>query len=306
MSTTLSEADAQRLRARKPVPKMPPAYLPKAGSPLTVDKSLYEKVQQAPRGLIEEFTLPIRSGKAWKAPAGSIVRISTPEGGQVGDLNLWNVHNPRERFWASRTKQLYASHVSTHDRLWSTLPYLRPMATILHDSLAWYGEDEHGGRCHDLLGTRCDPYIGTVLTGDPRGYDFHCHSNLTRAVMPFGLTEFDVHDVINLFQVTGLDEQGRYYMNPCPADKNDAIEFLAEQDLLMALSTCPGGDLSLWGFGEDSEKEMVKCCRPLKVQVFQIEDRDLLEREGWKPAEVAPYRGNHGIAMPQGEHDKKL
>lgn len=261
---------ADRLRSRKPVPKPVPAYLPSAGSPLTVPRDLYETAQKAPRVLVEEFVLPIRSGRAWKAPAGSIVRISTPEGPQVGkptssseyclqkkllgapctkswpieyladipscagDLNIWNAHNPRERFWASRTKQLHASHVTTHDRLWSCLPYMRPLVTIIADSLSWYGEDEHGGRVHDLLGTRCDPYINTVLSGQT--YDFHCHSNLTRAVAPFGLNESDVHDVINLFQVTGLDEKGRYFMNPCPAEAGDHIEFLAEQDVLMALS----------------------------------------------------------------------
>lgn len=172
----------------------------------------------------------------------------------AGDLNIWNAHNPRERFWASRTRQLHATHVSTHDRLWSCLPYMRPLATIVHDTLAWYGRDERGGRAHDLLGTRCDPYINAVLSsassaappaGKPDGagdgqYDFHCHSNLTRAVLPFGLAESDVHDVINLFQVTGLDERGRYFMNPCPAETGDCIEFLAEQDLLMALSTYLG------------------------------------------------------------------
>lgn len=111
---------------------------------------------------------------------------------------------------------------------------MRPLATIISDSLAWYGEDEHGGRVHDLLGTRCDPYINTVLAGTQ--YDFHCHSNLVRAVAPYGFAESDVHDVINIFQVTGLDEQGRYFMNPSPAHKGDSLEFLAEQDLLMALS----------------------------------------------------------------------
>jgi uncharacterized protein YcgI (DUF1989 family) len=111
---------------------------------------------------------------------------------------------------------------------------MRPLATIISDSLSWYGEDEHGGRVHDLLGTRCDPYINTVLAGTQ--YDFHCHSNLVRAVTPFGFSEADVHDVINIFQVTGLDERGRYFMNPCPAQKGDSLEFLAEQDLLMALS----------------------------------------------------------------------
>ncbi|OLN97917.1 Uncharacterized protein C11D3.03c [Colletotrichum chlorophyti] len=294
-----AEINAQRLRGRKPIPKPVPAYLPMASSPLTVDKVLYETAQKAPRVLIEEFTLPIRSGRAWKAPAGSIVRISTPEGPQVGDLNIWNAQNPRERFWASRTKQLHASHVSIGDRLWSNLPYMRPLATIVADTLAWYGEDEHGGRVHDLLGTRCDPYINTLLSGG--SYDFQCHSNLTRAVLPFGLNEGDVHDVINIFQVTGLDEKGRYFMNPCPAQPGDHIEFLAEQDLLMALSTCPGGDLSLWGFGEDSEEEMIKCCRPLKVEVFRLEDEGLLERGGWKPAEVSQYAGRHGMKIPLGE-----
>jgi uncharacterized protein YcgI (DUF1989 family) len=87
-----NKTDAQRLVARGPVPKMPPAYLPKAGSPLKVDETLYAALQRAPRVLMEEFTLPIRSGKAWKAPAGSIIRISTPEGGQVG--TLLNAHLP--------------------------------------------------------------------------------------------------------------------------------------------------------------------------------------------------------------------
>lgn len=152
-----------------------------------------------------------------------------------GDLNVWNKHNPRERFWASRTRQLHASHLTLHDRLWSVLPYLRPLATIIYDSLQSYGEDANGGRVHDLLGTRCDPYINAVLSSGAQ-YDFHCHSNLVRAVMPWGLAESDVHDVLNVFQVTGLDKDGRYFMSPCPAEKGDSIEFLAEQDLLMALS----------------------------------------------------------------------
>ncbi|KAI1450560.1 hypothetical protein F5Y02DRAFT_413281 [Annulohypoxylon stygium] len=297
-----SKEDAEaRLKARKPIPKPKPAYLPVSGSPLAVDKDLYASIVTAPRAVVEEFVIPIRSGRAWKAAAGSIVRISTPEGPQVGDLNIWNAHNPRERFWASRTKQLYASHVSTYDKLWSCLPFMRPLVTIIDDSLSWYGVDEHGGRVHDLLGTRCDGYISSVLAD--KGYDFHCHSNLTRAVLPFGLNESDVHDVINIFQVTGLDEQGRYFMNPCPAQKGDYIEFLAEQDVLMALSTCPGGDLSLWGFGADSEKEMIKCCRPLKVEVFKLQDADFLQRNGWKPAEPAPYKGKHGMLVPEGEHE---
>lgn len=79
---------SDRLAGRKPVPTPVPAYLPKPGSPLKVDEGLYAAFQQAPRELFESFVLPIRSGRAWKAPAGSIVRISTPEGPQVGKYLL--------------------------------------------------------------------------------------------------------------------------------------------------------------------------------------------------------------------------
>lgn len=49
-----------------------------------------------------------------------------------------------------------------------------------------------------------------MLSGD--GFDYHCHSNLTRAILPYGLNEFDVHDVLNVFQVTGLNQNGQYFM----------------------------------------------------------------------------------------------
>lgn len=42
--------------------------------------------------------------------------------------------------------------------------------TITGDSLKDYGIDgsgidAEGGRVHDLLGTRCDPYVNRMLTG---------------------------------------------------------------------------------------------------------------------------------------------
>jgi uncharacterized protein YcgI (DUF1989 family)/GrpB-like predicted nucleotidyltransferase (UPF0157 family) len=280
-----------------------PAYQASLGSILHADRDFYTSIARAERQSVETFTLPIRSGRAWTVPEGHVVRISTPEGAQVGDLNIWNLHNPRERFWAARTRQLHASHVSTFDRLWSCLPYLRPMVTIISDSLDQYGVDEWGGRCHDLLGTRCDPYVNYMLSSD--SYDFHCHSNLTRAVLPFGLTEFDVHDVINLFQVTGLDKDGKYFMETCPAKQGDYIEFFTEQPLLMALSTCPGGDLSAWGWGEGTaadggeKKSMIDCCRPLKVEVFKMTDDTVLRN--WKPFQPPAYQGVHGMNIPNGE-----
>ncbi|VUC20596.1 unnamed protein product, partial [Clonostachys rosea] len=60
MSSQAADASSERFRNRKPIPKPVPAYLPQVGSALVVDKELYAAVQQAPRVLVNEFTLPIR------------------------------------------------------------------------------------------------------------------------------------------------------------------------------------------------------------------------------------------------------
>ena len=279
------------------MPNIAPAYQASKGSPLDVDRAFYQRIadEHRSRGLIDKLVVPIRSGRAWRVPAGHVFRIVTIDGPQVGDLNIWNLHNPRERMWASRSRQLQASHVSTFDRLWSNLPYLRPLVTITGDSLAGYGVDEFGGRVHDLLGTRCDPYVNRLLTGED--FDFHCHSNLVRAVAPYGLTEFDVHDVLNVFQVTGLNSDDRYFMRACPATPGDHLEFFAEIDLLCAISACPGGDLSVPLWGPDA-RDPIDVCRPLGVEVYAL-DKVLLE--GWKSPEVAAYRGAHGMHVAKGK-----
>ena len=269
-------------------------YDPKPGMPLYVDRDVYGKLasETGRRKLVEQIVVPKRTGKAWTVRAGQICRITLIEGPQVADLNLWNLHNPREHFWSGRSRQLHAAHLSTFDRFWSCLPYLRPMATILNETVQ-YGIDEDGGGCHDLLGTRCDPYVHKLLNGEE--FDICCHSNLTRAILPFHLTEFDVHDNLNMFQVTGLTRDGRYFVKPSPAKKGDFFEILAEIDLLCAISACPHGDLSVQMWGANAG-DPATTCRPLGIEVFSVPDELL---KGWKSPDVADYAGVHGFQYPE-------
>lgn len=311
----------------------PPAYFPtSADSPLHPPIELYNKLRKLTQGQLiktQDFVISPRSGRAWTVPSGCLFRLSTPAGPQVGDLNIWNANDPRERFWAARTRQLQGSHVKEGDRLWSCLPFMRPLCGIVRDGCEIKdgegdgknggreetrdergGVTKWGGRCHDLLGTRCDPYVNNMLSGTT--YDYHCHSNLTRAILPHGLTEFDVHDVLNVFQVTGLDSQGRYFMEHSPATEDSFLDFFAEQDLLCALSTCPGGDLSAWGWhqadegagkeGGEEKRDMKSTCRPIKVEVFELEKsvREEVLKE-WKRPERSGYKGMHGMEIPLGE-----
>ena len=278
-------------------PPPQPSYIADGASPLQVDPAIYGPLGDDPsvRRMVASLRIPERDARAWTVPAGHVCRISLPEGPQVVDLNVWNRHDPRERFWAARTRQFYGTHLTAGHRLWSNLPFLRPLVTIVADSVA-YGYDVDGAGCHDLLGTRCDPYVNQLLAGS--AYDFHCHSNLTRAVLPYGLTEFDVHDVINLFQVTGLmPDDKRYFMKASPGQPGDHLDLFAETDLLMAASACPGGDLAvpLWGPEAGGEPSGAA----VDVTVFAV-DGSLLE--GWRPAEAAAYRGMrdlpHGLRPP--------
>lgn len=270
-----------------------PLYEAKSGSPLAVDPALYGRIgaDHAGRTLRERFRVPIRSGRAWVVRAGEVCRLQLTEGPQVVDLNLWSLHNPREKFWASRTKQLHSAHMAFGHRFWSVLPYLRPMATVVADTVD-YGYDADGAGCHDLLGTRCDPYVHKLLTGQT--LDCCCHSNLVRAVAPHRLGEYDIHDVLNVFQVTGLAPDGhQYFVKPCPAKPGDYFEFFAEIDLLAAISTCPHGDMSvpIWG---PNAADPLDVCRPLDVEVYALAPSTLA---GWRSPPVSDYAGLHGLRL---------
>uniref|UniRef100_T1GYM6 DUF1989 domain-containing protein n=1 Tax=Megaselia scalaris TaxID=36166 RepID=T1GYM6_MEGSC len=92
--------------------------------------------------LVETLIVPKKSAKTWTMEKGDLCRITVCEGSQVGDMNFWNLENTKERFYSGKTRQIHSTHLSVYDRLWSNLPYLNPMATVVFDTLKDYGVDE--------------------------------------------------------------------------------------------------------------------------------------------------------------------
>lgn len=276
-------ADAQTRRSAKPVICYDVDCLPE------YDAALYQKARNGMQK-ISEVIVPARDGATFNVPAGHFFRIVSIEGPQVGDLNLWNAHDLSERFFSGKTRQLHASHVTTGDRLWSNLPGLRPMATITHDTLGWYGWDEDGAGVHDVIGTRCDPYTNAMLKGVD--YNNCCHSNLTRALsastdLPISQAEPHIHDVLNVFMCTGFtNDTKQYFMKASPVRPGDFIEFFAEIDLLGALSACPGGDC---GSSHSDDKTP---CYPLRVEIYKPVDGVLSD---WQSPQKSGYSGKHGV-----------
>jgi uncharacterized protein YcgI (DUF1989 family) len=136
--------------------------------------------------------------------------------------------------------------------------------------------------------TSCDPYTHHLLTGEDT--TTCCHSNLTRQALQDGLTEMDVHDVLNVFMCTGFTKDTKqYFTKPSPVDVGDYLEFLAEADLLVSASTCPQGDVSL-ACGGGGEPVVY----PLGVQIWKP-DIEYLKSKGWEPSQTSKYKGNHGL-----------
>lgn len=237
-----------------------------------------------------ETLVPPRDAGTIRVPAGGFFRVVSVEGSQVGDLNLWNAHDLSERFYSGKTRALHGTHLGVGDRMWSSFPHFRPMATITWDTLDWYGWDADGGSVHDVIGTRCDPYTNRLL----QDADYHhcCHSNLVRALsasqdLSAEQAEIHVHDVLNVFMCTGFTrDTHQYFMKASPVRPGDYLEFFAEIDLLVGLSACPGGDCS----GRHSSDDAA--CYPLLIEVFEP-GRGLIEE--WSGPAVSHYDRSHGL-----------
>ncbi len=132
MTTTPPDAEARRAIA--PVICYPVETLPKPDLPL------YARAR-ASATVVDTVTAAPRDAAAFRVHAGAFFRIVSVDGPHVGDLNLWNAADLSERFYSGKTRALHGTHVSTGDMLWSSFPSLRPMATIVEDSLDWYGID---------------------------------------------------------------------------------------------------------------------------------------------------------------------
>lgn len=267
-----------------------PCYAAKNREKLLPVSGLTEDLLNIPqddRTVVGRYEIPARDGIALRIPARGILRIEATHGAQVGDVNIWNANDPKERLYTSKTRQMHATHLSKGDSLWSGLPYMRPLMTVIEDTVA-YGIDEDNAGVHDVIGSRCDPYTHKMLTGET--VQDTCHSNLVRAVRPYGLQERDVHDVFNVFMCTGfMRDSGVYFSKPSPVVKGDFVDLFAHVDVLVAVSACRQGDVAT----ACGDMEAKPRCYPLGLQVMTVADRYL---RNYVAPRCSSYDGNHGIS----------
>lgn len=167
-----------------------------------------------------------QTGTAFLLSAGDVLRVIDPEGEQVADLTAFSREERPAWLSAGRTfdynDTIYvtAGHVLYSNRS-------APMFTILADQV---------GR-HDFLYTPCSAEMFARLYG-VKGHHPSCFENLATSLAPHGIHPDDIPTTFNIFMNVEIDRDGRLRILPPRSRAGDAIELLAEMDLLIGLTAC--------------------------------------------------------------------
>ncbi len=182
------------------------------------------------RELLASRILEPGTGKAIELARGQILRIEQIEGGQCVDFNCFNLHDYKEYMHTGRTRTLHGLHPTKGHFMWSAPPRERALIYILDDT----------ARCNDVMFPRCSANLYDSLFG----FDVHtnCHDIQAEAQREYGLTPDDVHDSFNLFMHTGVDPQGKLWIDRQTSNPGDYVDLLALEDVLAVPNVC-GADL---------------------------------------------------------------
>ena len=115
-----------------------------------LDPAFYDGVRNAKPdyALVERSVIPPNTGKGFEVKKGQLFRIIQETGPQVVDVALWNIHDPKEFFRPEHSFLIEGWFIRENTRLWSDVPYFRPMATCLEDTV----EDQEGWHNHHGIG----------------------------------------------------------------------------------------------------------------------------------------------------------
>ena len=206
--------------------------------------------------LTGKHLIPPRSGRGFIVPRGHTIRIVEAEGPQVADVAFWNAHDKAEHLSLPRTALMEGMFIGLFSRLWSDVPWFRPMAVCVEETVDSKGRD--GDYHHHFIAGHCTPELMEARTGET-GLNA-CHLNLLQAIEPFGLTEMDIHENINVHQKARIDPVlGKTRHARTTAVAGDYIEFFATIDLLVAVSVCPNGDNTAWQHPD---------CKPIGIETY--------------------------------------
>ena len=195
--------------------------------------------------LKEDFIIPSGEGKMFTVKKGQTMRVVAVEGPQAADLIVFNEHNMKESYSAWLTRQNSGCFTKAK-KLYSKLPAMNVMFTVLNekDGIFW------------LSGARCSRFAYEVGRG-MKGHK-NCQDILAGLIKPYGMTQRDVPEVLNIFMKAVFQKDGSYKFIASPVSKGGYVDLLAEMDCLVGVAACPDE------FGEYNNFK----AKPLGIQIF--------------------------------------
>ena len=171
--------------------------------------------------------VPGGEGRAILVRAGQIARVTDVMGGQVGDLFAVSEADPGE----------YASAGHTRPAIRKLFPRPGdPVLTNRRRPILTVREDTSPGR-HDMLYAACDPARYASLGAAPGHRS--CAGNLREALDAHGAALVTVPQPLNVFMDVRPERDGTLVSHPASSQAGDFIEFRAELDCLIVVSSCP-------------------------------------------------------------------
>lgn len=173
------------------------------------------------------YEVPARQGRAVRVAKGQTIRIVNTHGTQVCDMWAFNANSMNEfmsmehlRAWVDRINPLPGDAMVTNHR--------RAILTFKSDTSVGV---------HDTLIAPCDIYRYRTLGVE--GYHDSCADNLRLAVKAIGLRTREVPGSLNLWMNIPFNPQGQIEWKPTVSQAGDYVEFAAEMDCIVVMSSCP-------------------------------------------------------------------
>jgi uncharacterized protein len=175
------------------------------------------------------FHIAPQSGIAFEVHKGEIVRIIDAEGEQVSDLVCFAAKEHDEGLSSGTTTDYNETiYLSRGDTLFSNRS--NPMFKIVEDRV---------GR-HIMLYAPCsqEMFRRSYHVSEPHP---NCLDNMVRALTPYGIKAPQISTPFNIFMNISMAPDGKISIHPARSKPGDAIELLAEMDMVVAVTACSAG-----------------------------------------------------------------
>jgi uncharacterized protein len=170
--------------------------------------------------------VPAYSGRAVAVSAGTTIKITDPEGHQIGDMFAFVADDPNRWLSTGATR-------AQHHQLFP--PMGGAFVTQFHEPILTLVADTSPG-VHDMLYPPCSP----AMYAEHGVTDYHpsCRENFENAAAGAGMPTVPVPDPVNLFQNTPPDAAGTLVLGAAASEPGDHVLLRAEMDLVLVLTAC--------------------------------------------------------------------